>query len=102
MQFFPNIPGKLPDELFDALLESNNLCHERIVSHSHNSPEDFWHDQEQHEWVFLVRGAAKLRFEEEEYLLKPGDCVNVAAHERQRVEWTTLEEQTIWSAMFYS
>ena len=37
-----------------------------------------------------------------EYLeLKPGDFVNIPAHRRHRVEWTTPDEPTIWFAVFF-
>jgi hypothetical protein len=28
---------------------------ERIISHGHASPADFWYDQPQHEWVIVLR-----------------------------------------------
>ena len=34
--------------------------------------------------------------------LKPGDFVNIPAHRRHRVEWTTPNEPTIWLAIFYA
>jgi len=77
---------------------------ERILSKGHSSPPDFWYDQEQHEWVLLVAGEARLRFERDDHVLhlKPGDYVNIAAHEKHRVEWTTESTETIWLAVFYS
>ena len=32
---------------------------ERIVSRGHASPEDFWYDQEENEWVMVVKGTAR-------------------------------------------
>lgn len=76
---------------------------ERIVSHGHKSPEGFWYDQDQHEWVMLLKGAAKLRVESQQQLIElwPGDFLNIPAHERHRVEWTTADEPTVWLAIFY-
>lgn len=34
--------------------------------------------------------------------LMPGDFIDISAHRRHRVEWTTPEEPTIWLAVFYS
>lgn len=48
---FANLPSDLPDELFTTLLDASNLRIERIVSHGHASPEGFWYDQDDHEWV---------------------------------------------------
>lgn len=35
-------------------------------------------------------------------LVKLGDFVNIAAHKKHRVEWTTPDEPTIWLAEFYN
>ena len=35
------------------------------MSYGHGSPEGFWYDQYQYEWVVVLKGAARLRFEEE-------------------------------------
>ena len=33
--------------------------------------------------------------------MKPGDFVNIPAHKRHRVEWTTPDEPTVWLAVHY-
>ncbi len=98
---FSNLPGHLPDELFTTLLEAKNLRIERIVSHGHCSPEGFWYDQNQYEWVLVLQGAAQLTIEGETKELKPGDSLNIPAHKKHRVDWTTPDEPTIWLAVFY-
>ncbi len=99
---FADIPADLPEELTQAILSTPGLGIERIVSLAHTSPEGFWYDQEDHEWVLLVKGAARLRFEGEEPIeLRPGAFVNIPAHQRHRVEWTDPQEPTIWLAIHY-
>ena len=100
---FADRPSHLPDELFTTLLEAANVRIERIVSHGHASPEGFWFDQDQHEWVVVLNGAARLRFEgdEQPVEMKPGDFMNIPAHKQHRVEWTTPDEPTLWLAIFY-
>jgi cupin 2 domain-containing protein len=99
---FQNLPASLSQELFQTLLTEPSLRIERIVSHGHASPPGFWYDQDQNEWVVLLKGAARLQFEGEPPLeLKPGDFADVPAHKRHRVDWTTPDEPTIWLAMFY-
>jgi cupin 2 domain-containing protein len=71
------------------------------ASQGHASPGGFWYDQGQHEWVVVLKGAARLRFEAEIVEMKPGDFMNIPAHERHRVEWTTPDEPTIWLAVHY-
>ena len=100
---FADLPQHLPDELVTTLLDATNVRIERIVSHGHASPEGFWYDQDQHEWVVVLKGVARLRFENDEQPveMKPGDFVNIPAHRRHRVEWTTPDEPTIWLVVFY-
>jgi cupin 2 domain-containing protein len=101
---FDGLPRHLPRELLTVLRETGNARIERIVSLGHASPEGFWYDQGQDEWIVVLRGAARLAFEGEAQAveLKPGDFLNIPAHQRHRVEWTTPEEPTIWLAVHYS
>ena len=105
MNLFADIPNALPDELFSVLMESEHVKVERIVSDGHASPEGFWYDQEQHEWVLLVSGAATLSVEVdcrvETVVLNPGDYLLIPAHQRHRVESTAPDEKTIWVAIFF-
>jgi cupin 2 domain-containing protein len=96
-----NLPSDLPDELSTTLLEASNLRIERIVSHGHASPEGFWYDQDEHEWVVVLQGAARLQLEDRTIDLGPGDHINLPAHTKHRVEWTTNDQPTIWLAIFY-
>ena len=96
------IPENLSDELIQTLLNTSSVRIERIVSLGHASPEGFWYDQEAYEWVLLLKGAARLRFEGEEPIdLRPGTFINIPAHRRHRVEWTDPHEPTIWLAVHY-
>ena len=100
---FQPLPDGLPEELTEVLAESRSVRIERIISAGHASPEGFWYDQDEHEWVVVLKGAAKLRFEADEKPreLGPGDFVQIPAHRRHRVEWTTAEQTTVWLAVFY-
>ena len=98
---FEGIPAHLPVELTETLLQAEHVRVERIVSHGHASPPDFWYDQEQHELVFVLQGSARLRLENELVELGVGDWLNIPAHQRHRVEWTAPDQPTIWLAIFY-
>ncbi len=100
---FSDIPDAFSDEFLEILVDADSIRIERIVSHGHASPESFWYDQEQHEWVVLLTGAARLRFEGSDKLLemKPSDFINIPAHKRHRVEWTTPDGPTVWLAVHY-
>lgn len=99
---FADIPAELPEELVETLLGSPGLRIERIVSLGHASPEGFWYDQAASEWVLLLQGAARLRFEGEEPIeLRPGAFVDIPARRRHRVEWIDPGQPTIWLAIHY-
>jgi len=100
---FSDLPKTIPKELMEVLAENQHVRIERIVSHGHVSPEGFWYDQEEHEWVVVLKGAAKLLFHDdcETLHLDSGDHVLIPAHHKHRVEWTATDEPTIWLAVFY-
>ena len=100
---FENIPAELPEEMINIISCSNNVKIERIVSRGHSSPDSFWYDQPQDEYVILLRGKAGLRFRgsDEVVVLKPGDYMDIPAQVQHRVEWTSRDEATVWLAVHY-
>ncbi|MGA0558824.1 cupin domain-containing protein [Larkinella sp. VNQ87] len=99
---FAAIPQALPEELVEELITATALRVERIVSWGHASPDGFWYDQSEQEWVVVLKGAARLRVEGHEPIwLEPGSYLHLPAHQKHRVEWTAPEEETIWLAIFY-
>ena len=103
MNLLRDLPDAGASEIADALVTRPGLRIERIVSFGQASPEGFWYDQDEAEWVLLLAGAARLRFEDETQAraLGPGDWLEIAAHRRHRVEWTDPAKPTIWLAVFY-
>jgi cupin 2 domain-containing protein len=99
---FNDLPANLPEELLTTLVDSSHVRIERIVSYGHSSPEGFWYDQDQAEWVMLLQGAARLELEDRVVELRRGDFLNLPAHEKHRVAWTTPDEPTIWLAVHYA
>ena len=98
---FADLPDRLPAELVTKLLDTADVRIERIISHGHASPADFWYDQSQAEWVIVLKGAARLQFEDGMVEMNPGDFMNIPDHRKHRVEWTTTDEPTIWLAVHY-
>lgn len=92
------------DEFIEVLAGSGRTRVERIVSRGQASPEGFWYDQDEHEFVAVLQGAARLRLQapDEEVVLGPGDHLTIHAHRRHRVEWTSPDEPTIWLAVFFA
>lgn len=98
---FSGLPKSRRDEQVDTLLARPGARIERIVSTGQASPEDFWYDQPQDEWVCVIAGAATLVIEGEPHPrhMKPGDWLELPAHLRHRVAWTDTSQPTIWLAV---
>jgi cupin 2 domain-containing protein len=99
---FNNLPEQLPQEAFTDLLNAGSVRIERILSKGQASPESGWYDQDEHEWVILLQGAAELTFASGEVVrLESGDYLNIPAHTSHRVSWTDPSHLTVWLAVFY-
>lgn len=100
---FKDLPADLAEEFSEILGTGNEVRIERIVSSGQSSPPGFWYDQHEAEWVVLLKGSAELAFEDQRTItLMPGDHLLIHAHQRHRVERTSLHEKTIWLAVFFS
>jgi len=92
--------GPEAPEVFETLIKTADLLVERIISSGQATPEGEWYDQEVDEWVVLVTGQARIRFEPGELVeLNPGDYLLVPAHRRHRVEHTSVDPRCIWLAI---
>jgi len=100
---FSDIPENIAEEIFETIISTEKICIERIISKGHRSAEGFWYDQEKNEWVILLKGAARILFENQEkpIHLKPGDHIHIPARCRHRVDWTDPDCTTIWIAVFH-
>lgn len=97
-----DLPDALQEEIFTEILSSDAVKIERIVSRGQVTPEDQWYDQDDNEWIMVLRGAAHLQFADgEEVALETGDHLDIPAHCRHRVSWTDPAQRTIWLAVFY-
>ena len=100
---FRDIPSNIQEEITEKIISSGKIRIERIISRGHASPGDFWYDQEENEWVIVIKGKAKLEFSGENEIveLNKGDYINIPSHKKHRVKWTDPESETIWLAVFY-
>ncbi|MCL1040330.1 cupin domain-containing protein [Shewanella marisflavi] len=99
---FQSLPQDLSQEVFEPLVDTGAVLIERIVSKAHRTPEAQWYDQDRSEWVMVLQGEATLVFEYAEVVhLKVGDHLNIPAHVKHRVSWTSEREETIWLAVHY-
>jgi cupin 2 domain-containing protein len=101
MNLFEDLSLTAHEEHFQTLLSRDGVRVERIVSNGQSSPEGFWYEQAEHEWVVVLRGGARLNVEGEMKELRPGDFLDLPAGCRHRIEWTTPDEPTLWLAVFY-
>jgi cupin 2 domain-containing protein len=96
---------KLSDELIEVLVatHASSIRIERIVSQGHVSPDDFWYEQEEWEWVMLISGSGAVHFEEDDKVvtLRPGDALLIPPHCRHRVSATHPQHDTVWIAIFW-
>jgi len=91
----------LSAETIEILAAAPGARVERIVSTGQGSPDGFWYDQAEDEFVVVLQGAAALAIEGEDDLLemKAGDWTLIPARRRHRVASTSEAEPTVWLAV---
>ena len=87
-------------EFFEVLAQGRGARVERIVSVAAASPEDFWYDQPEDEFVAVVSGRAKIQIERESVEMGPGDWLLIEKHRRHRVAETSENPPCVWLAVF--
>ena len=89
-------------ERTDPLASGNGWRLERIHSCLASSPEGFWYDQAELEWVLVLRGSARLQFADEAQVrdLCVGDSLLITPHRRHRLVATDPDPGTLWLALF--
>ena len=98
-----NIPKNISKELFETLVENEHIHIERIISKGHASPVEGWYNQEKNEFVLLLKGAARLEFEDGRVVsLGVGDWLEIVAHQKHKVVWTHPQGETVWVGVHYS
>ena len=96
--FFSSSEPDTSQETFLTLHQDERVKIERIASHGQASPEGFWYDQPDDEWVMLVQGEASLVFDDGRTVaLQAGDHLLVPKHQRHRVERTSAD--ALWLAV---
>jgi len=98
---FSQTPSPTGEEVIQPLLAGKTFRLESIHSYGQSTPEGFWYDQADEEWVLLVQGSARLEFEGEGMVdLKSGDFLLIPAHCMHRVESTSGD--AVWLALHTS
>jgi len=96
---------KLPlgeDELFEPLFKGRSVSGERIISNGQVTQPEKWYNSEANEFVVLQQGKATLEFENGKFIhLKAGDYLQISAHEKHRVIYTSKQPPCIWLAIHF-
>ncbi len=100
---FDDIPSELDEELFTTIHNAKKIRIERIVSQGQCSPQGFWYDQNENEWLIVLEGKASIEFQSdhEPAELQPGSYLNIPAHVKHRLARTSQTQQTVWLAIHY-
>jgi cupin 2 domain-containing protein len=100
---FESLPEDISHEIFSELVRGDNIKIERIISHGHSSPASGWYDQTENEWVAVLKGEAKIAFDNgDEVHLTAGCHLTIPAHTKHKVTWTIPDTETIWLAVHYT
>ncbi len=84
-------------EFFETLQESSKIKIERIVSKGNSDNVDFWYQQARDEWVILVQGTAKIKFEDGEILeMLAGEHVFIPRDKKHKIIETSTRPECIW------
>ncbi|HIZ83266.1 MAG TPA: cupin domain-containing protein [Firmicutes bacterium] len=96
----PSLPPLPADEITEVLMQTDTCRVERILSWGQTSPDGFWYDQDEDEWVVLLQGEAELDFGHERVRLQTGQSYMIPAHARHRVTYTSAQPPCIWLCVF--
>ena len=97
------LPIQLPQqELFEALFDNDKISIERVVSTGQVTPPGEWYDQQRDEWLIVLQGEGELSYEDGSHIkLCVGDYLFIPAHQKHRVEYTSIELPCIWLTVFF-
>lgn len=99
---FANVPDRPDREIFENILETRRFRVERIISRGQVTPPGEWYDQATNEWVLVLKGRARLRWQDDTLTeLSAGDYLLIPAHVRHRVDWTDPAQETLWLAIHF-
>lgn len=95
-----DIPSDFPKEIIQNIVSTSNIRIERILSNGHTTESDKWYDQEQNEWVLIVKGSGSIEYEDGRIeTLTEGDHLLIPKHVKHRV--TRTDKPTVWLAIHF-
>lgn len=98
---FDSLVTESDNEIFDMIVKTNNIKLERISSFGNTTSPGEWYDQDDDEWVFLVKGNANILFKKDNELVKmeAGDHILIPKRIKHRVEYTS--QDALWLTLHH-
>ncbi len=105
MNLFAPAPEAPQGEFCETLACGRGVRIERIVSSGCASPQDFYYDQKEDEWVAVLQGCGTVAFYSgntliKKFVLRAGNTLFIPAHQRHRVLATSDNPPCIWLCVF--
>jgi len=95
-----NIPFTSKNEIFNTIISNDNIKIERIISYGQTTPKDYWYNQEEDEFVLILKGDAKIQYDDGSiHILNTNDSLYIQSHQKHKVTYTA--NPTIWLAIFF-
>lgn len=82
-------------EIISLIYENDKIRVEKISSYGSPSPEGFYYNQSEDEFVILNQGSAELIIDGVMTVLNQGDSIYIKAHSLHRVESVSNDAQWI-------
>ncbi len=90
------------EEIFETLCKDERIHIERIISSGQKSQPDTWYQEENNEFVVLLKGRASLEFENGKIIhLTQGDHILIPSGLKHRVSYTSKMPHCIWLAVHF-
>ena len=87
-------------EVFTSLFKSDFIKIEKINGIRSYSEPGNWYDQQEDEWVVLLRGNAEIEFANKKIItLNAGDYIFIQAHKLHRIRQTSESPECLWLAI---
>ncbi len=89
------------EEVIEEILSTKSFRLEKISSFGHRTPDNEWYDQDNDEWVLLLKGRATILFQIQNKTvnLKEGDYFLIKKHIKHRVEY--VSEDALWLCIHF-
>jgi cupin 2 domain-containing protein len=94
-------PSGLIGERNVMLFENDKIKIEKIISEGFKSKKDFWYDQSESEYIYILQGIGILQFENKKKLkIKKSGSFLIEPHIKHRIYKTSKKPPCVWLCMF--